>query len=127
MRAKYLFLVIISFFSFLTNAQKTNEKSSKKSISIYTFSHKSDATNNFSTINEKLNLSNFDFIFVEITDLDLNQFSVETKNSYKTLSKFTDDDIKRYQNKNLLKGFLLKNDPTRWNLQCQQTNLYTYN
>lgn len=55
--------------------------------------------------------------------LDLNQFSIDFKDVGKTPSAFIYDDYKRYQDRNLLKGFLLKNDPTSWNLQRPQPNL----
>ena len=106
-------LINLSFF-----AQKKTTSTSKKPASIYTISNLLNSKNSFSAINKKLNLNNFNFVFVDIVDLDLNQFSIEVNNLYKTPSDFIKDDFKRYQNNNLLKGFLLKNDPTRWNFHC---------
>lgn len=119
MKNSCLFLVAFLLFSITLQAQKT----AKKPTSIYTFSKFSDDKNGFSAINKRLKLKNFNFVFVDVVDLDLNQFSVDTNNLYKTPSEFIFDDYKRYQNRNLLKGFLLKNDPTRWNLQCLPQNL----
>ena len=102
-------LINLSFF-----AQKTTTSISKKPTSIYTFSNFSIDENGFSALNKRLNLKDFNFVFVDVIDLEMNQFSIDVKNIYKTPSKFIYDDLKRYQNRNLLKGFLIKNDPTRW-------------
>ena len=118
MKTKHLFLVIIFLFSISLQAQKATKTSSKKPVSIYTFSNFSNDKNSFSAINKKLNLNDFNFVFIDIVDLDLNQFSIDANNLYKTPSDFINDDFERYQNSNLLKGFLLKNDPTRWNFHC---------
>jgi hypothetical protein len=55
-------------------------------------------------------------VIVDQIDLDTNTFSMNTKNLGRKPSEFIYDDYKRYQDNNLLKGFLLKNDPTRWDL-----------
>lgn len=118
MKIKYFFLVIIFLSSISINAQKTNTNFSKKPASIYTFSSFSKNKNSFSAINKKLSLNNFSFSFINVIDADFNQLSIETNNVYKNGSIFIVDDYNRIQNENLLKGFLIKNDPTRWNLQC---------
>ncbi len=106
-------LINLSFF-----AQKTNSSFKKKPVSIYSFSQFSNNQNSFSAINKKLNLNNFNFAFVNIIDSNFNQFSIDANNIYKTQPEFVDDDFRRYQNKNLLKGFLIENDPTRWLFHC---------
>lgn len=118
MKTKYVFIAIIFLFSISTNAQKTNKIASKKLTSIYTFSIFPKNQNSFSAINKKLKLNNFSFTFINVFDADFNQLSIETNNDYKTSSIFIDDDFNRFQNENLLKGFLIKNDPTRWNFHC---------
>ena len=106
-------LINLSFF-----AQKKTTSTSKKPASIYTFSKFSIDKNSFSALNKKLNLKDFNFVFVDIIDSEFNEFTLDVKNSYKEPSEFIYDNLKRYQNNNLLKGFLLKNDPTRWNFHC---------
>jgi hypothetical protein len=123
MKTKYSFLVLIFLFSISINGQNIDENLSKKPVSIYTFSNFLTSENSFSAINKKLKLVNLSFVMVDGIDLDLNRFSVDFKNLGKTPTAFIYDDYKRYQDKNLLKGFLLKNDPTRWNLQCAPANL----
>jgi hypothetical protein len=117
MKNTYFFIVLILLFSISINAQKIDKNPSKKPASIYTFSAFSNDENSFSAINKKLKLANFSFVIIDAIALDLNQFSIDFKDVGKTLIY---DDYKRYQDRNLLKGFLLKNDPTRWNLQCTQ-------
>jgi hypothetical protein len=123
MKTKYSFVVLIFLFSISINGQNIEENLSKKPVSIYTISNFLISENSFSAINKKLKLVNLSFVMVDGIDLDLNRFSVDFKNLGKTPTAFIYDDYKRYQDKNLLKGFLLKNDPTRWNLQCAPANL----
>jgi hypothetical protein len=123
MKTTYLFLATLFIFSVSLNAQKNAKTLSKAPVSIYTFSNFSTGKNGFSAINKKLKLSNFNFVFVDGIDLDLNRFSINAKNINIQPSEFIYDDYQRYLDRNLLKGFLLKNDPTRWNLQCPQPNL----
>lgn len=123
MRTIYFFIAFIFLFSISINAQKSDKNLLKKPASIYTFSAFSNDKNSFSAINKKLKLANFSFLFVNAINLDLNQFSIDFKDIGKKPSAFIYDDYQRYQDRNLLKGFLLKNDPTRWNLQNQQHNL----
>ena len=122
MKTKHFFIAIIFLFSFSINGQEVAVNSSKKPASIYTFSAFSKDENNFSAINKKLKLDHFSFGFVDIIDLNLNQFSLDSKDIGKSSTTFMYD-YKRHQDRNLLKDFLFKNDPTRWNLQCQQQNL----
>jgi hypothetical protein len=123
MNIKYTFIAIIFLSCITINAQKNDKTVSIKPISIYTVSSFSNDENSFFAINKKLKLSNFNFVIVDGLDLDLNRFSLNSKNLGKKPSTFIYDDFKRYQDRNLLKGFLLKNDPTRWNLQCLQPNI----
>ncbi|WP_339886049.1 hypothetical protein [Polaribacter vadi] len=118
MKNNYLFLMLIFLLSFSINAQKTTTSTLKKSASIYTVSGLFNASNNFSAINKKLKLNNFDFVYVDQMDLDLNQFSFQFKDLGKNPTAFIYDDYAAYRDENLLKGFLLDNDPTRWNLWC---------
>jgi hypothetical protein len=118
MKTKRSFLALIFLFSTAVNAQKKDINSSNKPVSIYTFSKPTSDKNGFSAINKKLQLTNFNFVYVDPLDLDLNRMSIDSNNLSNTPSAYIFDDYKRYQDRNLLKGFLLKNDPTRWNLQC---------
>lgn len=118
MKIKYFFFILVFICGTSIHAQRKTDSITIKPTSIYTFSKFSNHKNSFSAINKRLNLINLKFVFVDIIDSDLNQFSVETNNLGKTSSKFISDDYNRFINRNLLKGFLFKNDPTRWNLQC---------
>lgn len=117
MKTKHLLLALIFLFSISMNAQKTNTASSKKPTSIYTFSNLLN-TNSFSAINKKLNLKNLNFVIVDQIDIDTNTFPLNFNDLEKNATAFIYDDYVKYRDENLLKGFLLKNDPTRWNLQC---------
>ncbi|MGY0407652.1 MAG: hypothetical protein ACWIPJ_04765 [Polaribacter sp.] len=112
-------LFILTFFVAVSlYAQK--QRNIRVPVSIYT-SAISNNRFNFSTINKKLDLSNFSFIFVSTEDLEFNLFSIDAKNIDKKPSKFICDDYdyKRNQDRNLSKDFLFKNDPTYWNLHEQ--------
>tara|TARA_B110000503_G_scaffold56913_1_gene91111 strand:+ start:562 stop:939 length:378 start_codon:yes stop_codon:yes gene_type:complete len=122
MKTKYLLLSVIFFVSISINAQKTDKIPSQKPASIYTVSHFSDDKNSFWPVNKKLNLTNFYFVTVDDFTLDFNRSSLNSKNFGKESSGFIYQDYKRIQDRNLLKGFLLKNDPTRWNSWCHQRN-----
>jgi hypothetical protein len=123
MKTKHFALAFIFLFSISINSQQITKSPSKKPISIYTFSNFLNDENSFSAINKKLKLANLNFVFVDEIAMDLNQFSFDFIDLGKTPTAFIYDDYKRYQDQNLLKGFLLKNDPTRWNLQCLPPNL----
>ena len=110
---KIFLLLVFLFISISITSQNSNEASKKLPNSIYTLNSFNNS-NDFYAINKKLNLTDFSFVYVNQTDLDLNLFSFDTKNLSKKPSEFIYDDYKRYQDNNLLKGFLLKNDPTRW-------------
>lgn len=109
-------LVLISitctFSLSLSAQQKQNQPKS-----IYSFSPIA-LKNSTYALNNKLKLNNFDFVYVDLLDVDLDQFSVDFQNLGKKPSSLIYDDYNAYRDENFLKGFRLKNDPTRWNLQC---------
>lgn len=113
MKTKHLFLVLIFLFSFSTNAQKTNKSTLKKPVSIYTFSGLFNANHNFSDINKKLKLNNFNFAYLNLNDSDANPYYLRLRNFGKTPTALIYDDYISYRDENLLKGFLLEHDPTR--------------
>lgn len=119
MKTKLSFLAVIFLFSTAVNAQKKDTNSSNNPVTIYTFSKSIRDKNSFSAINKKLQLTNFNFVYVDPLDLELNRMSIDSNNLSNIPSAYIFDDYKRYQDRNLLKGFLLENDPTRWNLQCR--------
>ncbi len=118
MRNSHIYILVILFLSLSTNAQKNTKQFPDAPISIYTFSKISTDKNSFNSINKKLNLNNFNFTFVTVIDNEFNEYLVDVNNAYRAQSNFINDNLKRYQNRNLLKGFLIKNDPTRWNFHC---------
>ena len=117
MKNKLLLLVLTLLFSITINAQKTASNLPIKNPSIYTSYQLYNDENDFTAINKKLKLNNFKFVFVNLSDLEYDRLSVDLYSLYNTPSNFIFDDYKRYQDRYLLKGFLLKNDPTRWNLR----------
>lgn len=116
MKTKALSIVIFLFIFISAHGQ---HKSITKQLpqSIYTVSSFQNSFS-YSLINKKLKLDNFNFVYLDSNALDLNQFSVRLRDIGKKPSKFTLEDYQRYQDRNLLKGFQSKYDPTRWNLQC---------
>lgn len=118
MKISYLLLSAFLITSLQFSAQKASKNNTNKTVSIYTFSSFSYNKNSISALNQKLKLNNFDFVYVNQMDLDLNQFSIQINNLGKKPSKFIYDDYIAYRDENLLKGWFRKHDPTRWNLQC---------
>lgn len=118
MKLKNLFFTVFLLINLSFFAQNTKTSTLKKPVSIYTLSNLLNSNNSFSSINKKLKLNNFDFVYVDQMDLDLNQFSFQFKDLGKNPTAFIYDDYIAYRDENLLKGFLLDNDPTRWNLWC---------
>jgi hypothetical protein len=117
-KTKIIFIVLF-LISLSIKAQKDTIFSKKSPVSIYTFRSFSNDVNGFSSLNKKLHLTNIEFVFIE--DIDNNLFAIETKNTSEQFSGFIDDDLRRYQNNNLLKGFSVKYDPTRWNMgRCRK-------
>ncbi|QNM84708.1 hypothetical protein H9W90_10930 [Polaribacter pectinis] len=121
MKKTYI-LTLTLFLSISLTAQQKDLFPKILPPSIYTFSLMDDINDVF-PLNKKLNLTNFNFAYVNQIDLELNTFSIDSNNFGKQPTEFIYDDYKRYQDRNLLKGFILKNDPTRW----APTNFKTYN
>ena len=107
-------------FTLLFNGNGFSQSSVNTPKSIYTYLV-TPSKNSFSSLNRKLNLKGFHFVYVDLLALDVNQFLTYTTYTNTTSNKpslLIYDDYKAYRDENLLKGFRLKYDPTRWNLQC---------
>ncbi|TXD53439.1 MULTISPECIES: hypothetical protein [unclassified Polaribacter] len=126
MKNRLFFIVTFFIFSISLNAQIAKKKTATKPTSIYTISNVLNANNSFSTIHKKLKLNNFNFVYVDLIDLDTNTFSFNFDDLGKNPTTYIYDDYEKYRNENLLKGFIQKNDPSYWNLQCPQPNLHPY-
>ncbi|WP_298782108.1 hypothetical protein [uncultured Polaribacter sp.] len=122
MKTKYLFLFTVFIFSISLNAQKQDKKETTKPTSIYTFSKLSVDKNGFSALNKRLNLSNYTFVFSDPFNQSLNQFSEDFQYFGKHPLAFNYD-YKRSLDRNLSKILVLQNDPTHWNIHCQNPNL----
>lgn len=111
-----LLCIFLSLFGTLSASAQS--KAQVKPKSIYTFS----ATNTLSfdkvTLNKRLNLTGHKFVYIDLLDLDTNILSLNARNIGRKPTKWIHDDYFKYRDENLLKGFRLKYDPTRWNLQC---------
>lgn len=117
MKNKYFFFITLFLFSITINGQKSN-----KPVSIYTFSNITTDQNGFSFLKDKLKLGDYRFVFSNSFDQFSSQFLDNFENIGKNPSELTYD-YKRSLDRNLPRKFLLKNDPTRWNLQCPPPNL----
>ena len=94
------------------------QKSLVKPTSIYTSAYFTPSKNLPSSLNKRLNLTSYNFVYLNFNDLDLNLIAIPFRSQGNQPSKLIYDDYKAYRDEYLLKGFLLANDPTRWNLQC---------
>ncbi|HHB52148.1 MAG TPA: hypothetical protein ENK75_03775 [Saprospiraceae bacterium] len=102
----FLFLINVSLLSQEKKAQ-TNVKNTPQSI--YTMLNSVDV-NGFSSINKRLQLTSFTYIFQDNKNVGYNYFTVRTENFNKNTYTFLDDDFQR----NTLKKFQFKIDPTLW-------------
>lgn len=123
---KKIFLPVVLFMCVSFYAQRIETTPQRMPNSIYTFSALKKDVNSISSINKRLKLTYFEFVIISIDDIENNMVSLNSRNIGKTPSAFIYDDYKRYQNNNLLKGFLIKNDPTRWNLHCIENRIQPY-
>ena len=116
MRKESLFLIVALLMTVTFYGQNNKIIQKKAPISIYTFNLMENDINSTSALNERLKLTNYKFVTVDLEDIETNTASLDFKYLDRKPSNFIYDDYKKYQDNNLLKGFLLKNDPTRWNL-----------
>jgi len=114
---KYASLLLILFVgSFCFSQQKTTNNNFIP-VSIYTtsFSVKTDTTPLYSSLKKNLNFKNhYKFSTISFEDIDSGQFLISDNIISTKATVFIYDDYKSYRDENLLKGFLQKHDPTRW-------------
>jgi hypothetical protein len=114
---KYASLLLTLFVgSFCFSQQKTTNNNFIP-VSIYTtsFQVKTDLFPSYSSLKKNLNFKNYyKFSTISFEGIDSGQFLISDKNLSTKATKFIYDDYKSYRDENLLKGFLQKYDPTRW-------------
>jgi hypothetical protein len=111
-RISFLLFILIATVSF--SQIKTHNKT-KNPVSIYTINYKNSFKNNYFLIHKSLNLKAYRFATLSFQDIDRGILTASNLFSNRSLA-FIEDDIKNYRDQHLLKGFLLKNDPTRWSI-----------
>ena len=125
---KCAFLLLTLFVGSFCFSQQQTTNNNFTPVSIYTTSFQLKADNNptYSSINKDLNFKKkYKFSTVSFEEIDDNQFLISTENLSTKATKFIYDDYKSYRDENLLKGFLYKHDPTRWdpiNFKPQKLN-----
>lgn len=114
---KYASLLLILFVgSFCFSQQKTTNNNFIP-VSIYTtsFQVKTVLNPSYSSLKKNLNFKNYyKFSTISFEDIDSGQFLISDKNLTTKSTTFIYDDYKSYRDENLLKDFLQKHDPTRW-------------
>lgn len=116
---KYTFLLLTIFVgSFCFSQEQKTTNNTVFPVSIYTSYYKINTTNktpSYASVKQYLNFKNYyKFSTVSFEDIDSNQFVISANNLSTKATKFIYDDYKSYRDENLLKGFLQKHDPTRW-------------
>ena len=124
---KYASLLLTLFVgSFCFSQQKTTNNNFIP-VSIYTtsFSVKTDINPAYASLKKNLNFKNYyKFSTISFEDIDSGQFLISDKNLSTKATIYIYDDYKSYRDENLLKGFLQKYDPTRWDpCNFRQPNL----
>ena len=114
---KYASLLLTLFVgSFCFSQQKTTNNNFIP-VSIYTtsFSVKTDNNPSYASLKKNLNFKKYyKFSTISFEDINSSQFLISDKNFSTKATRFIYDDYKSYRDENLLKGFLQKHDPTRW-------------
>ncbi|WP_343328705.1 hypothetical protein [Polaribacter staleyi] len=114
---KYASLLLTLFVGSFCFSQQQTTNNNFTPISIYTssFGVKTNQNPSYSSIKKNLNLKkHYKFTTVSFEEIDANQFFISDKNLSTKATRFIYDDYKSYRDENLLKGFLQKHDPTRW-------------
>lgn len=106
-------LILFLFCGHLVKAQQKQVVKTSQQKSIYTL-QLTQNTNDYTSLNNRLKLTNFNFVFVNDEDIDNGTFNIAFKNIGKKPSTFIYDDYNNYRDNNLLKGFFRKHDLTRW-------------
>ncbi len=126
MKAEIFLITVFMLISNLIFSQDKYIKVTKTPTSIYTINSFSNNPNSFSKLNSRLNLKSFEFVTLNVEDIENNVMAIDFLNIDKKPSEFIYDDYNNYQNNYLLKGFRYKNDPTRWNLHCIENRIQPY-
>ena len=122
---KTIFVLCTLLLTTITYAQKLNTVKNNSPISIYTFEIAEKNKQSTSAISKRLQLKDFKFRTLNVFDDAL----LNTALNFKTLEGkevlYVYDKLDTYNNNNnaFLVDFLIKNDPTRWNLQCLENRV----
>ncbi|QXP66501.1 hypothetical protein [Polaribacter sp. AHE13PA] len=125
---KYAFLLLTLFVGSFCFSQQQTTNNNFIPVSIYTtsFQVKTDIKPSYASLKKNLNFKKYyKFSTISFEDIDNNLFVISTENLTTKATKFIYDDYKNYRDENLLKGFLQKYDPTRWdpiNFTSQKLN-----
>ncbi|OAD45517.1 hypothetical protein [Polaribacter atrinae] len=124
---KYNFLLLTLFVGSFCFSQQQTTNNNFIPVSIYTSSFQltADVNPSYTSINKDLNFKKqYKFSTISFEEIDDNQFLISDKNLSTKATRFIYDDYKSYRDEYLLKGFLQKNDPTRWDpINFKQPNL----
>lgn len=96
-------------------SQNKSTKKKKKPVSIYTINYKNTSLNTCFLVNKNLNFKKYRFSTLSFQEIDRGILTTSNLFSNKSLA-YIEEDIKSHRDEHLLKGFLLKNDPTRWSI-----------
>jgi hypothetical protein len=125
---KYAFLLLTLFVGSFCFSQQQTTNTNYIPIRIYsaTFKLKTYSVPTYTSSHKNLNFPHkFNFLTVSFGEINKNSFLISDKNLTTKATKFIYDDYKSYRDENLLKGFLQKYDPTRWdpiNFTSQKLN-----
>ena len=120
---KTIFVLCTLLLTTITYAQKLNTVKNNAPISIYTFEIAEKNKQSTTAISKRLQLKDFKFRTLNVFDDAL----LTTALNFKTLEGkevlYVYDKLDTYNNNAFLVDFLVKNDPTRWNLQCLENRV----
>jgi hypothetical protein len=109
-----------------SNGQTKINTNNKAPISIYTFNSIKINMHTIASLKKRLNIDSFVFQFTSPQTREKQQPLLIFKEIGKEKIRYVYDDYEKHENNNLLKCFLLKNDPTRWNLSCKENRIQPF-
>jgi hypothetical protein len=120
MKKVFLFLIPFLYVSISLYGQK------KAPTSIYTINSLKKNMHNTASLKANLKVAGFKFKHVNAHTIEEQIPPLNFKQIGKNVPEYVYDPHEKYENSNLLEGFLFKNDPTRWNLACKKNRVQPY-
>jgi hypothetical protein len=116
--------ILLTFITFLwITSSLYAQKKTKAPLSIYTFSALKSDNQDTASLNKRLNMGSFKFVFFDAHRRDQITSSLHFIEIGETTPEYVFDAYTNYHNNDFIKDFILENDPTRWNLHRRKNRM----